>query len=67
MKTKIKTHSMPGDVSKQAKQSMLEGTTKRYYSTITVESAKKWKKDIILSRERAILKRRTKKLIKEET
>jgi hypothetical protein len=67
MKTKIKTHSMPGDVSKQSKQSMMEGTTRRYYPTITVESAKKWRKDIILSRERAILKRRTKKLIKEET
>lgn len=63
MKTRIKTHQMPGDVSKQMKASMLEGTTHRYYPTITKQSGRKWKKWAIISRERAVLKERTRKEI----
>ena len=65
MKTRIKMHQMPGDVSKQMKASMMEGTTHRYYPTVSKSSGKKWKKEIILSRERAVLKERTRKEIDE--
>ncbi len=67
MKTRIKMRQMPGDVSKQEKTSMMEGTTHRYYKTVSKSSGKKWKKEFVLSRERAVLKECTRKTIKEET
>jgi hypothetical protein len=51
MKTRIKTRQMPGDVSKQEKQAMLEGRHK------DKTRAKSFKKEI-LSRERAVEKER---------
>lgn len=54
MKTRIKTHQMPGDVSKRTKQAMLEG---RHPDK---KRAKTFKK-VVLSRERAVLKRRARK------
>lgn len=55
MKTRIKTRQMPGDVSKRTKQEMLEG---RHPDR---KRSKNFKKNYVLSRERAVLKERTKK------
>lgn len=60
MKTRIKTRQMPGDVSKKVKQAMLEGTHP------DKKRAKNFKKNYVLSRERAVLKERTKKEIENE-
>ena len=61
MKVRIKTHQMPGDVPKQEKQAMLEDRpTDRKLSH---EVRKKYKKGLLL-RERAILKERTRHLIR---
>lgn len=59
MKTRIKTRQMPGDVSKSIKQAMLEGRHK------DKKRAKNFKKNYVLSRERAVLKERTMKETKE--
>lgn len=60
MKTRIKTRQMPGDVSKKVKQAMLEATHP------DKKRAKNFKKNYVLSRERAVLKERTKKEIENE-
>jgi hypothetical protein len=60
VKTRIKTRQMPGDVSKQTKQAMLEG---RHPDK---KQSKSFKKDYVLSRERAVQKERTIKEIKRE-
>jgi hypothetical protein len=67
MKTRIKMRQMPGDVSKQMKASMMEGTTARHYPAVNKQSGKKWKKELVLSRERAVLKERTRKEIKNSS
>ncbi len=60
MKTRIKTRQMPGDVSKKVKQAMLEACHP------DKKRAKNFKKNYVLSRERAVLKERTKKEIENE-
>lgn len=66
MKTRIKMRQMPGDVSKQMKASMMEGTTARYYPSVTKQSGRKWKKETVTSRERAVLKERIRRRINED-
>lgn len=58
MKTRIKTHQMPGDVSKQTKQAMLEG---RHPSP----KRSKTFKTMVHDRERAVLKERTQAELKK--
>lgn len=54
MKTRIKTHQFPGDLGKKTKQAMLEGKHPNK------KGAKNLKK-ALASRERAVLKERTRK------
>jgi hypothetical protein len=64
MKTRIKTHQMPGDVSKREKQAMLEDRpTSRGLNRKQRKNYKKW---MLLSRERAVLKERTRHLIQNQ-
>ena len=56
MKTRFKTHQQPGDISKGAKQSMLEGRDPRR------KLAKSFKREH-LKRERVVLRERTRKEI----
>jgi hypothetical protein len=58
MKTRIKTHSFPGDVNRKTKTAMLEG---RHPNK---KQAKSLKKNYVLSRERAVLKVRTARELK---
>ena len=58
MKIRIKTRPMPGDVSKRTKQAMLEGRHP------DVKRSKNFKKNYVLSRERAVQKERTLKELK---
>ena len=64
MKTRIKMRQLPGDVPKQKKAAMMEGTTARYYPTVSKRSGRKWKKDVVLSRERAVLREQLKRDLK---
>jgi len=57
MKTRIKTHQMPGDVSKRVKQAMLEG---RHPDR---KRAKAFKRYLIRARERAVIKGHTRQEI----
>jgi hypothetical protein len=54
MKTRIKTHQMPGDVGKDTKQAMLEGRHPNKKGSKNLKKA-------LVSRERAVLKERTRK------
>ncbi len=56
MKTRIKMHQQPGDISKQRKQAMLEGRDPRR------KVAKSFKREL-LKRERTVLRERTRKEI----
>lgn len=58
MNLRLKTHSYPGDVSKQKKEQMLERPK--------TPSEKRWRR-VIRSKARAVLKERTKKIIEQET
>lgn len=58
MNLRIKTGQVPGDLSKQQKQAMLEGRAKRNH-------AKTFKK-VVRMKEKAVLKERTRKRISED-
>lgn len=70
MKTRIKTHQMPGDVSKFTKQAMLEKNQTRaehsHRPKLDKKRTKSFKKEL-LQRERAVIKERTKKIIENQT
>lgn len=59
MKTKIKTHSYPGDISRQAKTAIMEG---RHPEAKRANALKKE----VLKRERAVLKERLLYRLKSE-
>jgi len=63
MKIRIKTHQMPGDVSKQEKQAMLEdrGTSRG----LSMRARRTYKK-MILSRERAVMNERTRYIVRNQ-
>ena len=67
MKTRIKTHQMPGDVPKRIKIDMLEGRpTGSKRQPISKQQGKKYKKWMILSREKAVMKERLRYIIKNQ-
>lgn len=76
MKTRLKFHSMPGDVPKSMKIAMYEGRWPERRAlrdclpmvpTITKEQSKSFKKLVLHGhRERAVLKERNRKLIEEQ-
>ena len=61
MKTRMKTGQLPGDVSKRTKAAMLEGKHK------DKKRSRAFKKYRMISRERAVLRERTKKEIQDGT
>ena len=58
MKPRIKTHQMPGDISKQEKIAMLGGRSK-----IRTRGQSKTYKKILRMRERAVLKEQNRKVV----
>ena len=67
-KSRVKFKAFPGDVSKQFKIAMLEGNHPLFngWAIVSRRAARSYKKRV-LSRERAVLREQTKKLIKEQT
>ena len=59
MRTRIKTHQQPGDISKACKQAMLEGRDPRR------KLSKSFKREL-LKRERVVLRERTRKEIQRQ-